>query len=139
MAAAAAALVVAPISVVSACGSTESPARLASTGSVTVNGNNVKMHSVRCSQLEWFRTIEIGGEVAGATVTIDQNVTPIVATSVRIQNLGGFTGMYSQHDGGSANATLSGDTFTVSGTAEGYKTDKAGEPATADFKITASC
>jgi hypothetical protein len=136
IAAVAAAFVVVALS---ACSTTQSPARLASTGSVSVNGNDVKMHSVRCSQLEWVRTIEIGGEVSGATVVIDQHATPVTATSVRIQNLGGFTGMWSPHDGSTANATLNGDTFTVSGSADGYKSDKPTEPATADFKITASC
>jgi ipoprotein LpqH len=85
------------------------------------------------------RTIEIGGEVSGATVVIDQHQTPVTATSVHIQNLSGFTGMWSPHDGSTANASLNGDTFTVSGTADGYKSDKPTEPATADFKIVASC
>jgi hypothetical protein len=136
MAAAAAALAVAALS---ACGSVQSPARIASTGSVTVNGTDVKMQTVRCSQQEWFRTIQIGGEATGARVVIDQRAAPVTALSVRIHNLGGFTGMYSQHDGGSANASLSGDTFTITGSAEGCKSDKPSEPATADFKIIASC
>ena len=47
--------------------------------------------------------------------------------------------MYSQGDGGSANVSLSGDTFTTSGSANGFKTNKPGEPAAADFKIIATC
>ena len=134
--AAAAALAVAALS---ACGSTESPARIANTGSVTINGTDVKTTIVKCSQLEWFRTIRIGDTQSGATIVIDHHAEPITAESVRIQNLGGFTGMYSQHDGGKADASLRGDTFTIKGSAEGYKTDTPGEPATADFKITATC
>ncbi|WP_442931923.1 lipoprotein LpqH [Mycobacterium sp. 050134] len=56
----------------------------------------------------------------------------------RFQNLGGFTGMYSRHDGGNASMSLSGDKFTITGTANGHKSDKPAEPASATFKIIAS-
>lgn len=113
--------------------------QISSTASVTVDGNDAKIHVVKCSQLEWYRTIAIGGEFAGATVVIDQRAEPLTAESVRIQNLGGFTGMYSAHDGGNADMSLSGDRFTITGTANGYKTDKPGEAASATFKIVATC
>lgn len=112
---------------------------ISSTASVTVNGKDAKIHVVRCSQLEWYRTIDIGGDYSRATVVIDQRKEPLTAESVRIQNLGGFTGMYSQGDGGDADMSLSGDKFTITGTANGFKTDTPGEPATATFKITATC
>ncbi len=38
-----------------------------------------------------------------------------------------------------ANMSLSGGKFTITGTANGYKVDKPGEPATATFKIVATC
>ena len=119
--------------------SPKSPSQISSTASVTVNGNDANIHVVKCSQLEWYRTIEIGGDFAGAKVVIDQRAEPLTAESVRIQNLGGFTGMYSAHDGGNADMSLSGDKFTIAGTANGYKADQPGEPATATFKIVANC
>jgi hypothetical protein len=76
---------------------------------------------------------------AGAKVVIDQRAEPLTAESVRIQNLGGFTGMYSAHDGGNADISLSGDEFTITGSANGHKADLPGEPATATFKIVANC
>ncbi len=133
---AAAALVVTALS---ACGSPPSRAQLASTASVTINGKDVKTPVVRCFQQEWFRTIEIGDNVSGATIRLDERAESIIAESVRIQNLGGFTGMYAQHDGGKADLSLSGGAFTIKGSAEGSKADKPNEPATADFKITARC
>jgi hypothetical protein len=135
VAAAAAALAVAGLG---AC-SPKPQTQLSSTASVTVNGNDAKINVVKCSQLEWYRKIDIGGDFAGATVVIDQRAEPLTAQSVRIQNLGGFTGMYSAHDGGDADMSLSGDRFTITGTANGYKTDKPGEPASATFKIVATC
>jgi len=119
--------------------SPKSPSQISSTASVTVNGNDANIHVVKCSQLEWYRTIDIGGDFAGAKVVIDQRAEPLTAQSVRIQNLGGFTGMYSAHDGGNADISLSGARFTITGTANGYKTDQPGEPATATFKIVTNC
>jgi hypothetical protein len=113
--------------------------QISSSASVTVNGNDTKINVVKCTQLEWYRTIAIGGGFAGATVVIDQRAEPLSAESVRIQNLGGFTGMYSKHDGGDADMNLSGDKFTIVGTANGFKTDKPNEPASATFKIIATC
>ncbi|ORW96688.1 hypothetical protein AWB92_07055 [Mycobacterium sp. IEC1808] len=113
--------------------------QLSSTASVTVNGNDAKINVVKCNQLEWYRTIDIGGDFAGAKVVIDQRAEPLTAQSVRIQNLGGFTGMYSKDDGGNADMSLSGEKFTITGTANGFKTDKPNEPASASFKIIANC
>ncbi len=112
---------------------------LSSTASVTVNGNDAKINVVKCYQQEWYRTIDIGGDFAGAKVVIDGRAEPQAAESVRIQNLGGFTGLYSKDDGGDANTSFSGDKLTITGTAHGYTSDKPGEPATATFKIIATC
>lgn len=115
------------------------PTQLSSTASVTVNGNDANFHIVKCSQLQWTRTIDIGGNFAGAKVVIDEGAQPASAESVQIRNLGGFTGMYSRGGDGDADMSMSGDKFTVTGTASGYKTDKPGEPSTAKFKIVVTC
>jgi ipoprotein LpqH len=109
------------------------------TASVTVNGNDAQFHIVKCTQVQWYRTIDIGGDFAGATVAVDENKEPATAESVRIRNLGGFTGMYSQGGAGEANTSLSGGKFTITGTANGYQVDKPSEPATANFKIIVTC
>ena len=88
---------------------------------------------------EWYRTIDIGGDFAGAKVVVDERAEPAFAESVHIRNLGGFTGMYSRGGQGDADTSLSGDRFTISGTAHGYKADKPDEPATATFKIVTTC
>ncbi len=133
--AAVAALIVA---LLGACTSRPST-QIASTASVTVNGNDRNFHIVKCGQRDWSRTIEIGGNFAGAKLVIDESAQPATVESVHIQNLGGFSGMYSRGDGGSADMSMTGDKFTVSGTANGYRTDKPGEPADATYKISVSC
>ena len=115
------------------------PTQLSSTASVTVNGNDANFHIVKCSQWDWTRTIDIGGNFAGAKVVIDEGAQPATAQSVRIQNLGGFTGMYSRGGSSSADMSMSGDKFTITGTANGFKTDKPNEAASAEFKIIATC
>src|SRR5207302_6133652 len=109
------------------------------TASVTVNGNNSTFHNVKCSQVEWYRKIDIGGDFAGATVAVDEHSERASVNSVRIRNLAGFTGMYSQGGDGDANSSLSAGKFTITGTAHGYKADNPNEPATATFKIVVSC
>lgn len=126
------------VALVGACTS-QPPTQLSSTASVTVNGNDRNFHVVKCGQMQWTRTIDIGADVAGAKLVIDEGARPAIAESVRIQNLGGFTGMYSRGGDGDADMSMTGDKFTVSGTANGFKTDKPGEPATATFKIVVSC
>lgn len=133
-----AAAAVLTVALVGACTS-RPPNQLASTASVTVNGNDRNFHIVKCRQREWSRTIEIGGNFAGAKLVIDESTQPATVESVHIQNLGGFSGMYSRGDGGSADMSMTGDKFTVSGTANGYRTDRPGEPADATYKIFVSC
>lgn len=106
---------------------------------MSVDGKAAKIPVVKCRQQEWYRTIDIGGDFAGATVVVDERAQPLTATSVRIQNMGGFTGMYSKGDGGSADMSFSGDRFTITGIANGFKTDQPNEPASAAFKIVATC
>jgi hypothetical protein len=126
------------VAVLGAC-STPSQAQLASTATVTVNGNDVRPHVVRCFQQEWYRTIALGDDASGATVVIDQSAHPVTTTSVRFYDFGGFTGTYSPGSGGEANTRFDGETFAITGTANGFNTAKPTEPATAEFKITANC
>ncbi|ORV71913.1 hypothetical protein AWC07_04445 [Mycobacterium gastri] len=125
------------VAVLGACGA-PSAARISSTATVRVNGNEVRPHLVRCVQLEWYRTIEVGDGESGATVVIDQWAESITAKAVRIRNLAGFTGGFSEGDGGDAHTSFGDNTFTVSGTADGFDT-ATNQPATAEFRIAARC
>lgn len=132
------AAVVLALASLGACNS-KPPSHISSTASVSIDGRDTRMSIVRCTQREWDRTIYIGGDFAGAKIVIDHRSDSLSTESVHIHNLGGFTGMYSRGDGGSADMSFSGDKFTITGTAHGYKTDKPSEPADASFKIVAAC
>lgn len=126
------------VSMLGAC-TPRPPAQISSTASVTVNGIDTKFNVVKCSQREWTRTIDIGGDFAGANVVVDERAEPASAESVRIRNVGNFTGMYSREGEGDADMSLSGGRFTITGTAHGSKADKPTEPTTATFKIVIAC
>jgi Mycobacterium 19 kDa lipoprotein antigen len=133
---------------VAACSSDQ--ANHPSQATVTINGNTVatKQRVVCAQQLDalpgkpqqMYWAITIGDQqVSGAKAMLNDSGQTLVANSVHIQNLGGFTGMYSKDDGGEANASFASETFTISGTAEGFSTYQPNEPAKATFKIVATC
>lgn len=109
------------------------------TALVSVNGTDTQLSIVNCKQLDFTRTIHIGGDFARAVVVVDQSREPLVVDSVQIQNLGGFTGRYSLDDGDHVDASFSGGKFTITGTANGFKVVKPTEPASSPFKIIATC
>jgi hypothetical protein len=134
---------------VAAC-SSGSPPNHPSQASVTINGNTVASNqTVTCNQQannlpgakpQWFWTIAVGDRnVSGVRAMLNGSNENLTAESVHILNLGGFTGSYSRDDGGEANATFASETFTITGKADGFNTYQPGEPATATFKIVATC
>ena len=105
---------------------------------VTINGiDALQTHAVKCTQLQWTWMINVGDTASGATITVDpSNETP-TTTAVHITNVGGFSGIYSQNNG-AADTRVSGETFTIAGTANGVHTD-TWEPTSARYKIVAQC
>ncbi|OBJ48580.1 lipoprotein LpqH [Mycobacterium sp. 1423905.2] len=120
-------------------GGAPSQAQIASTASIAVNQAESRTAQVSCSQLEWVRTIDIGTKFSGATVVVDQHADLPTTRSVRIRNVGSFTGMYSQGGDSVATTHFSNDTYTIAGTANGSNSEKPNEPMTATFKITVRC
>ena len=108
---------------------------------MTINGSTVaNQKSVTCSQQEWYWTITIGDqEVSGVKAMVNKADDTFTAQSVHIVNLGGFTGTYAKGDGEDASASFSSETFTITGTAKGHNTYTPNEPASATFKIVATC
>ena len=137
MAAAAAVVVAAGLS---ACGSEDQPNH-PSQASVTINGNTVaSKQRVTCVQQQWRWTISVGDQdVAGAKAMVSRTGGNMVADSVHIRNLGGFTGMYAAHDGGSADVSFSAETFTITGKAVGHNSYQSDESTEVTFKIVATC
>lgn len=127
------------------CSSAPAPAPLppgalvAGTAHVTVNGNDLgEFHSVACNSAEDLLTISTGNGEQGSTAVVS-NAVGLTAKSVAINDLGGFTGSYNEGLSGDAKVSLDGSTYTITGTVDGFDTDKPSFRSSATFSIKAAC
>jgi ipoprotein LpqH len=112
---------------------------VAGTAQVTVNGQNTgTTEAVECTPAGSLTTIVTGDQTSGIT-TLVSNKDELTAESVSINNVGGFTGSYNAGLGGEAKVTMSGRTYDITGTADGFKTDNPSFRASGTFAIKVSC
>ena len=111
----------------------------AGTADVTVDGRKLATsQTVDCTFIQSFTTITTGDGTTGTTTVVD-NADGLAAKSVDIRDLGGFTGSYWQNLGGEAAVAMTGRTFTITGTAEGFDTENPSGRIARPFSIKASC
>ncbi len=109
------------------------------TAQVTVNDNDLGLfHSVRCDPAGSLLTISIGNAEQGSTALVS-SVGELAAKSVAIHDLAGFTGSFNEGLGGDAQVALTGSTYTITGTAEGFDTERPSFRSTGTFTIKAAC
>lgn len=109
------------------------------TAHITVNGNDLgDFHAVQCTPASDYLTITTGNDQQGSTVVMSK-ADGLVAESVAIRDLGGFTGSFNQGLGGNAEVSLDGITYTISGTADGFDTDQPSFRSNGTFTIKAAC
>ncbi len=109
------------------------------TAHVTIEGQDAgTTHDVSCTQVGWSNTFDTGDKDSGVTAVVDTG-DKVKATMVQIRNLNGFTGSFSAGTLGTADATVAGQTFTITGTALGYMTDKSAAQVPAHFMIKVNC
>lgn len=94
--------------------------------------------SARCENFGPLVVIRTGNESAGTT-TVLSTAENLRVESVQMRETGGFTGSYWRDTGGSADAAVTGTTYTINGTAQGFATDNRGFTASRTFKVTAAC
>ncbi|WP_428371177.1 lipoprotein LpqH [Mycolicibacterium sp.] len=111
----------------------------AGTAQVTVNGHDAGTNTtVQCSQAGSMTTINTGDDASGISAVVDSQ-EDLVVRQVGIRDLGGFTGSYNDGLGGEASATMTGRTFTISGTADGFDTDEPSFRSSGTFEIKVAC
>jgi len=111
----------------------------AGSAQITVNGNNLgQVHSVTCTPAGALTTMTTGSDSSGSTVVVS-NADGLTAKSVSITDLGGFTGSFNEGLGGKADVTLSGATYSITGQADGFRTDKPSYRTTGTFTIKIAC
>jgi lipoprotein LpqH len=108
------------------------------TARVTVNNVTRTSHAVSCTQVQWLLTADISAAPAHVQAVLRLDADKPKPESVHIDNFGSFTGV-SDAGVGKAKASFAGDTYTITGTAQGTDPDNPNTPATADFKIEVSC
>jgi lipoprotein LpqH len=111
----------------------------AGTADVTIDGRKLATsQAVGCTFIQSFITVTTGDGTTGTTTVVD-NADGLAAKSVDIRDLGGFTGSYWQNLGGEATVAMTGRTFTITGSAEGFDSENASARIARPFSITASC
>jgi ipoprotein LpqH len=109
------------------------------TAKVSVDGADAgTTDSVSCTTTGPLTTITTGDDRSGS-VSIVSNADALIAQTVSINNLGGFTGSYNAGLGGEATVTMTGRTYTIEGTADGFRTDDPSFRASGSFTITVAC
>ncbi len=112
---------------------------VAGTAQVTVNGIDTgTTEVVQCMPAGSLTTITTGNNASGVTAMVSSR-DELLAESVSINNLGGFTGSYNAGLGGSAKVTMTGRTYDITGTADGFLTDKPSFRTNGTFAIKVSC
>lgn len=108
------------------------------TAHITVDGNTRTSHAVSCSQVQWMLTMDINAAPARVKMLLNLQRGRPEPETVNIENLDGFTGV-ANAEVGNAQASFAGDTYTVTGAAQGTNPNDVNHPRTAAFRISANC
>jgi ipoprotein LpqH len=112
---------------------------VAGTAQVTVNGQNIgTTEAVQCTAAGPLTTITTGDQASGVTALIS-NKDDLIADAVGINNVGGFTGSYNRGLGGDSKVTMTGRTYDITGTADGFDTANPSFRTSGTFAIKVAC
>jgi ipoprotein LpqH len=112
---------------------------VAGTAQMTVNGQNIgTTEAVQCTPAGSLTTITTGDQASGIT-TLVSNKAELTAEAVDINNVGGFTGSYNAGLGGTAKVTMTGRTYDITGTADGFETANPSFRTNGTFAIKVAC
>jgi len=106
---------------------------------VIVNGQNTgTTEAVQCTPAGSLTTITTGDQSSGVSVLVS-NRDALTAEAVGVNDVGGFTGSYNAGLGGTAKVTMTGRTYDITGTAEGFASDNPSLRTSGSFAIRVSC
>ena len=112
---------------------------VAGTAQMTVNGQNIgTTEAVQCTPAGSLTTITTGDQASGISALIS-NKDELTAAAVGINNVGGFTGSYNAGLGGTAKVTMTGRTYDITGTADGFDTANPSFRTSGTFAIKVAC
>jgi hypothetical protein len=108
------------------------------TAQITVDGSTRTSHAVACTQVEWLLTVDINAAPARVKMVLDLDHGKPQPRTVDFDNVNGFTGV-AGNNVGNVHAQFVGDTYTVSGVAQGTNPNDVNHPKTANFRVSAKC
>jgi ipoprotein LpqH len=109
------------------------------TAQVAVNGQNAgTTEAVQCTPAGSLTTITTGDQTSGVTALVS-NKDELTTEAVSINNVGGFTGSYNRGLGGQAKVTMTGRTYDITGTADGFDTANPSFRTSGTFAIKVAC
>jgi ipoprotein LpqH len=109
------------------------------TARVTINDRALPpVTVVKCMPIRSLTTINAGNAAAGLTAQIS-NEAGLVAKTISINDMGGFTGRYMSGLEGKADVSMAGQTYIMRGTADGFDTENPSVRTTRTFAIEVSC
>jgi ipoprotein LpqH len=112
---------------------------VAGTAQVIVNGQNLgTTEAIQCTPAGSLTTITTGDQASGISALIS-NKDELTAAAVGINNVGGFTGSYNAGLGGTAKVTMTGRTYDITGTADGFDTANPSFRTSGTFAIKVAC
>lgn len=116
---------------------------IAGTAQVTVNGQDLgTTDTVQCSEAGPLMTITTGDpnnpQASGISALVAAE-DELEVKEVGIRDLGGFTGSFNAGLGGEATVTMTGRTYTIDGTADGFETANPSFRKSGTFEIKVAC
>jgi lipoprotein LpqH len=111
----------------------------AGTARVTINDRAFPaVNAVKCMPIRSLTTITAGNAAAGVTALVS-NETGLEAKTISINDMGGFTGRYMSGLEGKADVSMTGRTYILRGTADGFDTANPSVRTSSTFAIELSC
>jgi Mycobacterium 19 kDa lipoprotein antigen len=122
---------------VAGCGQAQTTPRKAAR--VTIDGATHTTSPAACSQIQSYRTLDIGDQNGHVEATMLLSGYQAIPQWVKIRNVDGFTGSFWQGGVGDAHANVTNSAYTISGSAYGISNSNPNRTVTTDFKIVAEC
>ncbi|WP_328514705.1 lipoprotein LpqH [Mycolicibacterium palauense] len=114
-------------------------ALVSGTAQITVNDTDLgPFKTVQCTPAGSLMMITTGNEASGSSAFVS-NADGLVARTVSLTDLGGFTGSYNQDLQGTAEVSMTGNTYVITGTARGFDTAEPSFTTEADYTIKVGC
>ncbi|MCV7159117.1 lipoprotein LpqH [Mycolicibacterium brisbanense] len=123
----------------SACSAQSGPPAGGNTARITINGQQSSTaFPIDCTQRAWLWIIDSLQKEPGFTAMVETG-TGVTPKAVRLRSVDGFTGSWAEGRAGTAEASIDGSTFTITGTASGANDDRPTRPADVQYRLEARC